>query len=264
MPATASTHDIAFDAFGVRIGLSTNDPAVLERLRDFVPPNAQPIASDDVQQRFEVRVGDGTYDMHFGKSWNLESHDLEFALGLLDMHMCGYMAVHSPQRIFVHAGVVAHDGRLIVMPGMSFAGKSSLVAAFVRAGATYYSDEFAPLDEEGRVHPYPKPISLRDQAGKQTTHTATSLGGSTGDEALKPAMVVVSAYRPGISWEPRRLSAGEAVLAMLGNTVPARERPQDSIRAIRAAVEDAIVIQTDRGEADETVPLILAELNGAH
>jgi hypothetical protein len=263
MPATANVNEIAFDAFGVRIGLSTNDPKVMERLREFVPPNAQPIESDDVQQRFEVRVGDGTYDMHFGKSWNLESHDLEFALGLVDMHMCGYMAVHSPQRIFVHAGVVAHEGQLIVIPGMSFAGKSSLVAGFIRAGATYYSDEFAPLDDDGRVHPYPKPVSLRDKAGNQTTHTAQSLGGSFGHEPLKPALVVVTAYRPGAVWDPRRLSTGEAVLAMLGNTVPARERPQESIRATRAAVEDAIVIQTDRGEADEAVPLILAELNGA-
>jgi hypothetical protein len=31
------------------------------------------------------------------------------------------------------------------------------VAELVRAGATYYSDEFAVLDSRGRVHPFPRP-----------------------------------------------------------------------------------------------------------
>ena len=65
-----------------------------------------------------------------------------------------HVANYAPDRVFVHAGVVAWRGRALVLPGTSFAGKTTLVAELVRAGAIYYSDEYAVLDEQGRVHPY--------------------------------------------------------------------------------------------------------------
>ena len=49
--------------------------------------------------------------------------------------------------------------------------------ALGRAGALYYSDEYAPLDGEGFVHPYPKPLSLR-KGGGHIDHDVASLGGT--------------------------------------------------------------------------------------
>ena len=263
---SANPHELAFEAFGVRIGLSTNDAAILERFREFMPPGSRPCELHTAKQRFELtKDSDGRYEMRFvgdEDPWEVEYQDLELALGMIDTHMCGYIAVHALERIFVHAGVVAHNGHLIMLPGMSFAGKSTLVAALLRAGATYYSDDFAVLDENGRVHPYPKPISLRGKNLTQTIHTAESLGGTSGAEPRPPSLIVVTNYRPGADWRPRRLSAGEGVLALLSNTVPARERPAESLRALTAAVGGAKVLESERGEADELVPLLLAELAG--
>jgi hypothetical protein len=59
-----------------------------------------------------------------------------------------YVGLHAPNQIFIHAGVVAHEGRVIVIPGLCMAGKATLVLALVRAAAVYYSDEFAVLDAE--------------------------------------------------------------------------------------------------------------------
>ena len=65
--------------------------------------------------------------------------------------------------MFVHAGVVAVDGRALLLPGGSFTGKTTLVAALLRAGAQYGSDEYAVLDEAGLVLPaYPRPLSIRN------------------------------------------------------------------------------------------------------
>ena len=48
----------------------------------------------------------------------------------------------------------------------------------VRAGATYYSDEYAVLDSRGRVHPFSKPIELREEGKfQQRKVTATEFGG---------------------------------------------------------------------------------------
>jgi len=134
---TGETHELAFEAFGVRIGFSTNEPQLLSRFRDFIPLGSIPCDPATVEQRFGLaaRNGDG-FDLQLNDEWTIDYKDLELALGLLDTHMCGYIAVHATERIFVHAGAVAHNGRLIVIPGMSFSGKSTLVAALVRAGAT--------------------------------------------------------------------------------------------------------------------------------
>lgn len=268
-----NAHELAYEAFGVHIGMSTNDPSLLARMRDLMPPGARPCKPSTIEKRFELTVDEvgQAFKLRFigaGDESRTTYHDLELALGLLSMHMCGYVAVNARDRIFVHAGVVSHRGRLLVLPGESFAGKSTLVRAFMRAGASYYSDEYAVLDDRGRVHPYARPLSLRalNSAGtnfEQTSHTAESLGGEIGAEPRLPTAIVMTNYRSGAEWRPRRLSPGEGVLALLAHTLPARERPEESLRAITSAVEQAIVLQSERGEADEVVPLVLDELDTA-
>ena len=73
------------------------------------------------------------------------------------------VAQRSQQMLFMHAGVVAWRGMAIVFPGRSYTGKSTLVAELVLRGAMYYSDEFAVLDDTGKVHPYRRTPVLRDE-----------------------------------------------------------------------------------------------------
>ena len=63
----------------------------------------------------------------------------------------------------MHAGVVGWNGRALLLPGRTLSGKTTLVAELLRAGATYYSDELAVLDARGRVHPFPKPLAIREK-----------------------------------------------------------------------------------------------------
>ena len=78
-----------------------------------------------------------------------------------------YVAEEARRGVFVHAGVVGWKGRALVLPGKSGAGKTTLVAELIRAGATYYSDEYAVLDERGRVHPYARPLAVRVDGRRQ-------------------------------------------------------------------------------------------------
>ena len=158
----------------------------------------------------------------------------------------------------MHAGVVGHRGAAILIPGSSHAGKTSLVAALVRAGADYYSDEFAPLDAAGLVHPFAKPLSIRNEQYVQVDHHVAALGGVAGDEPLPVGAVVMTTYEAGRGWRPRRLSSGEAVLALLSHTVPAQSRPTEALRTISRSLERATVIEGARGEADTVAPLLLA------
>jgi hypothetical protein len=160
----------------------------------------------------------------------------------------------------VHAGAVAYRGSVVVMPGASLAGKTTLVAALVRAGAKYFSDEFAPLDNDGRVHPFAKPLSLRNDRFAQIDHHVDDLGGVAGEDPLPVGAVVVTTYKKGAGWRPRRLTPGEGALALLSHTVPAQSRPGQALRAIRRSIDGASLAESDRGEADAVAPLVLAQL----
>jgi hypothetical protein len=90
-----------------------------------------------------------------------KAESFEEALDLLESLLHFQAAQAAREYVFIHAGVVAWEGRAIVLPGRSMSGKTSLVAALIGKGATYYSDEYTVLDKDGYVHPYPKDLSLR-------------------------------------------------------------------------------------------------------
>jgi hypothetical protein len=187
--------------------------------------------------------------------------DLDEIIEALESHLQLYVAETARRRVFVHAGVVGWRGRAVIMPGRSHTGKSTLVAAMVRAGAVYYSDEFAVLDAEGLVHPYPIPLSIRDrETGKATRYRVETLGGTAGVHPLPVGLVIVSRYTPGRAWRPRRLSVGHGVLALLANTVSARRQPAVALATLQQAAARATMVKGGRGEADEVAPLLIRYL----
>ncbi|HZJ56472.1 MAG TPA: hypothetical protein VFD38_20175 [Myxococcaceae bacterium] len=157
--------------------------------------------------------------------------------------------------VFVHAGVVAVAGRAILLPGRSGAGKTTLVRALVEAGATYYSDEYAVLDREGRVHPYARRPSVRLRAGRKERQSVPRRRGRAG---VPVGLVVETRYRPDGRWAPVPLSAGERVLALLANTVPARDRPAEVLAVLARATGSARGFRSDRGPAGRAAPMLLA------
>ena len=140
-------------------------------------------------------------------------------------------------------------------------GKSTLVKALVEAGATYYSDEFAILDQDGRVHPYPVPLSIRSKKGKPAYKTpAEAFGGQVGSEPLPVGLVVIATYQRRARWRPQVLTPSLAMLALMDNTVAARRDPGFSMPILRQVAMGAKTIQSKRGETRRAVPAILQEL----
>jgi hypothetical protein len=118
---------------------------------------------------------------------------------------------------FLHAGVVGWEARAIVIPGRSFSGKTTLVREMLRLGATYYSDEFAVVDNSGLVHPFARPLGIREEASDtQAKYTALRLGATTGVGPLPVGMAVISEYRRGAQWRPVSLSQGTRSVGAIG------------------------------------------------
>ena len=256
-------------SYGVRIGVRTNRPEVLERVAALLPPGSRPAAGPVSDRIVSVLVGGPDPGRNVRRFHLLYSdalmlartHDLEEALGRLADHLQLYVAEAAPRRVFLHAGVVGWRGGAIVLPGVSYSGKSTLVAALVAAGATYYSDEYAVLDGRGRVHPFPRALQSRAHGGTRSIDPE-ALGGA-GTDPLPVRLVAALRYSPRARWRPRRLTAGAGVLEMLAHAVPARGRPREVLATLRRVASVAPVITGGRAEAAEAAQRLLATLDGA-
>jgi hypothetical protein len=250
----------SFEAFGVPVRLVL-DRELEPRVLDILPPGWKPSRSARSGVEFELRrTPTGAYQVLVAGNTYVGQSPLDLAIGVLDAQLRLHIAAKAQDWIFVHAGVVAAEDRAILIPGQSFSGKTTLVKALIDAGATYYSDEYAVLDADGRVHPYPRRLSLRDGEARSLERDPAELGARVADQAAEVSMVVLTRYRPGQAWQPRRLSAGQGVPTVLANTVPAHERPRESLRAVTRALRGAVVLEGDRGDAAEVVGALLQEL----
>jgi hypothetical protein len=172
-----------------------------------------------------------------------------------------HVANYCPDRVFVHAGVVGWNGRALVLPGASFAGKTTLTAALVRAGAAYYSEEFAAVDEKGWVHPYARDLQIREPGKtEQRTTTVESLHGNTGTAPLRVAQVVFARYESGAQWNPQPLTPGMAVLEMIRHTIPVQRVPRLVMSTLTTMIEGATAWSSCRDEADVVAQLLLQSL----
>jgi hypothetical protein len=254
---------VIFDAYGLRIGVRVNRPEVLDRVRERLPPGWRPSSSAVVDRLYSLRLGQqrgslrGYHLLYAGVARRARTLDLGEALDALESDLRQTVAAFSRDRVFIHAGVVGWQGGAILVPGRSFSGKTTLVRELVRAGAEYYSDEFAVLDERGRVHPFAMPLSIRDGPVLRRS-SAEDLGGICGRAPLPVRAILLTGYRDGARWRPRRLTPVQSLLSLLAHTVPVRRRPRAALRALERVVSTAVVLKGTRGEADVLARALLA------
>ena len=253
---------MCFRAFGVTVGVRVSESNALETLNSCLPPGSRRCHTRRVnrlysfyinrkEQQRGIRRLHAVYRDHqiLGRSENADDLYEEF-----ERDVVSYIAATSTTRLFVHAGVVGWKGRAIVIPGRSYSGKTTLVAEFLRGGATYYSDEFALFDGSGYVHPFSGPLGIRgDVSDKQTRKLAQEFGARIGSEALPVGLVILTEYEKSARWRPREASRGRAVLKLLANSLSARKNPVWAIRVLTQASEKARVTSGLRGEANEVV-----------
>jgi hypothetical protein len=192
-----------------------------------------------------------------------QAEDLQPLLDLLARDLMVHVANHAPDRVFMHAGVVAWRGRALVLPGTSFAGKTTLVAELVRAGATYYSDEYAVLDGLGLVHPYPRDLQMRlPGSPRQTPLAVAHLNASApGIAALPVSHVVFTEYIANAQWSPEPITAGIAVLEMLRHTIPVQRTPARVMATLAKMMQTATAVRSPRGEASTTARILLTAMD---
>jgi hypothetical protein len=157
----------------------------------------------------------------------------------------------------VHAGTVVWAGRALLLPGTSHAGKSSLVAELLRRGATYFSDEYALIDSEGQVHPYPRPLLLRNGRPEQSPVLAGQCNARVGDTPAPVGWILSLEYQPAAAWNVAAVPQSESLLTLLRNTPHVLAESPDMVRAFQRAVAKATCYTGQRSEAVQAADEIL-------
>ncbi len=173
------------------------------------------------------------------------------------------IAERSETFVFLHAGVVVVGEEAIILPGESHAGKSTLVAALVKQGAAYYSDEYAVISSEGRVFPFPRQIAMRNDLYYPVGRT--DLSHALPEESIVAsgcgaAMIVFAKYIPDSVCQLEPLDRTSALIELCQNTVGFRTRPDMSFAYLDRLLDCPRIFKGQRGDADEAASLILTLL----
>jgi hypothetical protein len=254
---------LSIEAHGVPISIELPDSSLVARVDRILPPGHVP--ADPAQASVAFRLGRETaetFSLAQGPQRLVAGVGADDAIRYLDGAIRESIAAQSPQMIFIHAGVVAHGGRGLVLPGATFTGKTELVVALLRAGASYYSDEFAVLDSDGLVHPYPRRLSVRDRAtGVTRDLAAEELGAPTGATPVRASVIAVTRYVRQSSWQPATLTPALGLMRLLAHAGQARSDPERALAAVHRAATRAITLEGPRGEAEPTALALLAQLD---
>ena len=254
-----------FESYGVSVSLESNSSEILSSAeataRKALLQNLRPCGREAAVHvfRFEMRADGDCTIFQDGKEMVTGSPNWGF-FRYFDSLVRILVAEFARSHVFIHAGVVGWKNKAILVPANSFFGKTSLVAEFIRAGAVYYSDEYAVLDNEGLVHPFARKLSLRDSAGRkaETDVDPLELGAVVGHEPIPVGIVWYTKYDPSVRlWQPERQSIGNAIVEMLNYTIPIRRNPAFAMDVLRKSLEGSTVIKCARGDVSEFVPFFM-------
>ncbi len=167
-----------------------------------------------------------------------------------------YVIAHATRFTFIHAGVIGLNGVAALLVGSSGHGKSTLVAELIRT-ASYYSDEYAAIDEQGRLHPYPRALLMREGRPEQRPVAAQDLGAQVADGSADVRLILSLPYQVGaqICMDPVGQSQGLRLL--LENTPHVLEDSPALFKKLTRVAGGARTFVGVRGEAAEAADAIL-------
>jgi hypothetical protein len=252
-----------FRSYGQRIGVRVSQRSLIPLVERVIGPFREDSMVPRINRLYSVIQGGegprrGVRRLHLvyaGGARIARARDLEDALRALESDIQLHVAERSRRFVFVHSGVVGWRGRAILIPGRSHSGKSTLVAALLEQGATYYSDEYALVDVRGRIHSYPVPLGLREKEGGLPKRRGPAI--AEVPRPIRPGLVVVTEFEKGGRWRHRTLSPGQASLEILRHTVPARRDPARVLERLGLIAGEATVVKGVRGEARDAARRVL-------
>ncbi|MCW5698394.1 MAG: hypothetical protein KIT00_00980 [Rhodospirillales bacterium] len=271
-----SAETLSFRCFDLTIGIRSDNTQVVDAVIQRLPSCWQQGEPQTFDAVFELTQNRGESGAGAVDAWTLSMDGkmllctADEALLLRSFENALHLAVsaYSRRYVFVRAGVVRHGETVIVLPGKDGCGKTMLVSALLRAGASYFSDAFAVFDPNGLAHPYPVPLTVTATPDGDPESVAVSYQHhyqpppAPGPCAI--GLIATLDYRPGASWRVDASTPKEAAVALLSNSLFVGAAPERSLRAIAAACVGIDALKGERGDADDAARRLLAHQYDPH
>ena len=248
-------YSAGFESYGTRLLLRSNDKDTLDDLimvtRSALLGDLRPCKSGTYQLVLDLVGSKDNYEVFRNAELITKGRIDPYSSRYLNALIRLSVAEFSRHLVFLHAGAVGWKGKGIVLPAMSFQGKSTLVYELVKLGAEYYSDDFAILDAKGRLHPFPRDISLRSRHSDGEPHEIDPqlIGATVGSGKIPVGLIFLTRYKPRSHWAPKRVSRGEGIFDLLPFTLPIRQKPHLALEVLNTAAAPAVIAKSMRADA---------------
>ena len=174
------------------------------------------------------------------------------------------LAAHLTNGVALHAGAVGWNGRSILIPGQSGAGKSSLTAWFVDKGFAYLTDELAVLTADGAVAGFSRALMLkraddtflsalprfasspRHQAG-ETLMLRPEPDNQAPTSLLPCGLIIFPSFTPGADLTIRPLTSARACIGLMGCNVNSRNLRDGGFAVISGLARRATAVELNYG-----------------
>jgi len=246
----------AFESYGVRVRIESNRSRVLNRARSIATKsllgNLSEIEPHLAEHVFTFKRTPECLSLDLDGEFLGDNSISKGFFNYFESRVRVLVAEHAKDLVFMHAGAVAWKGKAVLFPANSYQGKTSLVAALVRRGAVYYSDDYAILDKNGFVHPFARPLSIRVKGRSEirANRHVSSLGGVAGEVPLPVEAVILTKFRKNSRWNPKILSPGNGLLRMIEQTIPLQANPEFSLSTLKLVANRAIIARSSRPDLE--------------
>lgn len=277
---TRSPRDLRpLDVLGVPVRVRAADAEAAERLAlcyaafGDATGGTAPLAA-------ELAGGDGRWTVRVDGRGETGAEDLTLAVRAFHHELMHGVMLRARRYFYVHAAVAELDGGAVVLPGLSRAGKSTVVLALVRAGARLLSDELLVFDPEAReCLAFPRAIKVRDECvpyfgdlagrfvgeGEGRFVPFDALGeGAVAARAPVRAVAVPRWQRSG-STELSAIRPGQALLELTSSALNFGTHGPASLDALTAVVRGARAFRLAWRDPGRAAELLLGALrDGEH
>lgn len=260
-------HELKIECFGVKIGVRSNNLALFNKIKnnlsEILPVEWSEIEETSVEHWVSIIKGEDKpkeITVYKDEEFAGRNFSADVIYDLIVSKIRATIAEFASEYVFLHAGVVSRDGKAIIIPGKSRAGKTTLVLELIKRNCDYFSDEFAVIDKNGLVYPFPKKVSVRGiiDEHRQLDISVSEYGGKIGKKPVPAGYILITDYSEGKRTGNFKInSSGNGVMSAVSNSISVRQNPKFVLEVLSKIANQAIVLEAKRGEAAEFADFFL-------
>lgn len=275
-----------YRALDFTFSATATDPALERHLADLFAALA-PGASGIPDHRYEV-LEDGpaerpAFTLTFDGAAVCQTMRAEQVLARLLWHVNRQVVARSNTKVLVHAAAAEHGGVALLFPAAMESGKSTLVAALVRTGLGYLTDETVGIDPASLlVHPYQRAISLDPGSwqvlpdleprvapgawryrGRQWQVAPTSIRPGCLTGPVPARFVITPQYRAGAVTNLEPISRANAVSVLAEHSFNLRAHGASGLRTLAAIVRGCDCFRLTIADLDDACAFVMRLLEGS-